>query len=187
MTGLTLIRHGLTDWNLEGRFQGQADQPLNDAGRRQAEALAASLKGRRFDAIVSSDLTRAVETAEQVSGQLGLALRLDPRLREINQGEWEGLLGSDIRERYADMWAAQRHNLVSGRAPGGESVAEVSRRVSQAADDIARCWPNGNVLVVSHGLALATLIVRARALPLEEVFALIPAHVEPIDIAWPPA
>jgi 2,3-bisphosphoglycerate-dependent phosphoglycerate mutase len=84
MTLLWLIRHGQTDWNLEGRYQGQCDAPLNAAGRAQAEALASRLTGQSFAALYSSDLQRARETAEIIGAQLGLFSQCEVRLREIN-------------------------------------------------------------------------------------------------------
>ena len=87
-TRLWLIRHGETDWNVEGRWQGQTPHapPLNAAGRAQAEAVAGQLNGHVFDAIYSSDLLRAIQTAEIVAARLGLRVRVEPRLREVNQG-----------------------------------------------------------------------------------------------------
>src|SRR5215467_14607337 len=90
-TTLLLVRHGETDWNADGRLQGQTDRPLSDFGRRQARQLAEELDGEQFEAIYSSDLARARETAEIVSERRGLAVRLDPDLREKDWGNWEGL------------------------------------------------------------------------------------------------
>jgi broad specificity phosphatase PhoE len=186
MPELHLIRHGQTDWNVQGRYQGQADMPLNPTGLSQARALAEDLEGQVFTAIYSSDLQRARQTAQILANRLGLVLRLDVRLREIHQGDWQGLLVSDLAQRYAAEMAARREDPVSARAPGGESVGEVAARVYDAADEIARNHPLGRVLVVSHGLALATLIARGRHIPLEQVYALIPDNAHPSVITWPP-
>ena len=96
MTEIWIVRHGQTDWNVEGRYQGQADRPLNAVGLAQAQQAAEQLRGRDFAAIYSSDLQRARVTAEIIAGQLGLPVQVDRRLREVNQGEWEGLLTADI-------------------------------------------------------------------------------------------
>jgi broad specificity phosphatase PhoE len=183
---LYLIRHGQTDWNVEGRYQGQTDQPLNATGRAQAEALAQQLAPLRFEAVYSSNLLRAVETAQIVAVALGLTVQLDPRLREINQGEWEGQLVADIARLYRTAWADRTHNPLLARAPGGESVAEVAARLADAAGDFARRHPAGPVLVVSHGLALATLICQARQRPLAEAYQAIPENGRPEVIDWPP-
>jgi alpha-ribazole phosphatase len=184
MTTLALVRHGQTDWNLEGRYQGQTDLPLNAAGLEQARALAASLDGRAFDAIYSSDLQRAEVTARIIAERLKLPLHTDPRLREINQGEWEGMLVAEIKTRYAQVWTTRLDDPENSRSPGGESIGEVSQRMWEAADDIARQWPDGKILVVSHGMALATLLVKARGLSFTEVFKLIPENTRIIEIEW---
>jgi broad specificity phosphatase PhoE len=186
MTQLWLIRHGQTDWNVEGRYQGQADLPLNATGLAQAEQLAVQLDGERFEALYSSDLLRARQTAKVLAQKIGLPVQVDPRLREVNQGQWEGELFAVIRERYRTEIAQRRLDPVDGRPPGGESAAEVAARVWEAADDIARDHPDGTVLVVSHGLALATLIARADGVPLEKVYTLIPDNAAIRVLSWPP-
>jgi 2,3-bisphosphoglycerate-dependent phosphoglycerate mutase len=92
MTEIWLVRHGQTDWNLEGRLQGQLDVPLNETGMGQVRLLAATLQGKRFGALFSSDLMRARQTAECVSTAVNLPIFFDKRLREISQGQFEGML-----------------------------------------------------------------------------------------------
>ncbi len=188
MTTLWLIRHGQTDWNLEGRYQGQSDVPLNAAGMAQAEAFAASLCGQQFDALYTSDLARALQTAQVIAACTGLPVQADPRLREINQGEWQGRTLDEIKGIYNEC-AQAKHLAIdpaSTRAPGGESVLEVSQRMAQAANDIARRYPNGRVLVVSHGLALATLYCQAENIPLGQVYSHIAENTQAIKIHWGP-
>lgn len=129
MTQLILIRHGETDWNVEGRWQGQADVPLNERGRAQAVQLAQELKDDGIDAIYSSDLIRALETAEKLSEATKLSVQIDRRLREIHQGEWQGMLVSEIQTRYADRFARRRDDPLHIAPPGGETVAQVKTRV----------------------------------------------------------
>lgn len=187
MTELWLVRHGQTDWNLQGRYQGQADQPLNATGLAQAQAIARQLSvGPSFQAIYSSDLRRAAHTAEVIAGALQLPVYMDARLREIDQGEWQGRLVSELATIYSTVWAGRDLDPVHSRPPGGESVAEVAARVRAAADDIARAFPSDRILVVSHGLALATLIARGRGLPLDQVYHLIPENTHSVVVAWPP-
>ena len=95
MTTLLLVRHGETDWNAEGKLQGHTDRPLNDYGRRQAQALADRLAGEAIDAVYASDLSRARETAEILGARLGLPVVVDPDLREKNWGSWEGLTSDE--------------------------------------------------------------------------------------------
>ncbi|MEW6502694.1 MAG: histidine phosphatase family protein [Chloroflexota bacterium] len=183
-TELWLVRHGQTDWNVEGRYQGQADMPLNDIGIKQACDLAERLKGVHFSAIYSSDLKRAFTTAKILAGEK--EVRVDQRLREIHQGEWEGQLFSVIRQRYANFFEIRRENPLESRPPGGESLKEVSERVSSCVNEIASRHPGERVLIVSHGLAIATLVATSRGLPLWEAFELIPNNAEPEIIFWPP-
>jgi broad specificity phosphatase PhoE len=187
MTELWLVRHGQTDWNLQGRFQGQSDVPLNATGLSQAEAYAATLDGQAFDALYSSDLGRAFQTAYAISLRTGLAVHTDPRLREIHQGEWQGRTVEQIRAEYNEGTQAKGTvRDLTARAPGGESVQEVSQRMAEAADAIARAYPEGRVLLVGHGLALATLICQAGGIPLNQAYAHIPENTQATIIFWSP-
>src|SRR5512136_235874 len=102
MTTLVLIRHGQTDWNVEGRWQGQADPPLNDRGREQARFVAEYQSQFGFAALHSSDLRRAMETAQVIGAEMRLPVIPQPRLREINLGKWQGMLAADIEAQYPD-------------------------------------------------------------------------------------
>lgn len=135
MTTLLLARHGETDWNRDGRWQGHADPPLNDAGRAQARALAASLAGEPLDVVYSSDLLRARETAEILAAALALPLVDDPGLREMDVGSWSGLTRAEIGDLPYD----------------GETKDAHRARVAAAVRRIARAHPEGRVLVVTHG------------------------------------
>jgi len=176
VTELVLIRHGETDWNREMRWQGQTDVPLNPTGVRQAKAAAESLRGTKLDAIYTSDLERARQTAEAVAAATGARVRSDRRLREIQLGAWEGMSFDDIRARDGAALDHFRADPVGIRAPGGESVPEVRRRVLACLRDIQRAFPEGRVAVVSHGLALAVLKVFLLDLPLETVWRHEPAN-----------
>jgi probable phosphoglycerate mutase len=158
---LFLARHGETDWNRAGRWQGKTDIPLSDAGREQARALAAVLVGRGIAEVHASDLQRASETAQIVAGLLGIApaLKLDARLRERGFGCFEGFTGDECAQRHPEAWARY---LADRRAtpPGGEPQPEVAARIVAALTEIARApRPTGDAtLVVSHGGALRTFI-----------------------------
>jgi broad specificity phosphatase PhoE len=139
VTTLLLVRHGETDWNAEGRLQGHTDRPLNDHGRRQANALAERLAGEEpIAAIYASDLARARETAEIVGGRLGLPVVVDADLREKNWGNWEGLTGD---ERAAIEFV-------------GESTDEHRERVMRAVRRIVERHPGQRIVVVTHGGSL---------------------------------
>ena len=138
MTTLLLVRHGETDWNAEGRLQGHTDRPLNDYGRRQATELAQRLAGKGADAIYTSDLARAMETAQILGARLGLTVVVDPDLREKNWGTWEGLTGDErIHVEFA-----------------GESTEDHRDRVLGALRRIAGRHPDQRVVVVTHGGSL---------------------------------
>jgi broad specificity phosphatase PhoE len=179
-----LVRHGQTDWNLEGRFQGQSDTPLNQNGREEAKLLAEKLSGQSFEAIFSSDLRRAKETAIIIGKALGMSVTLEPRLREINQGEWEGQFVEDIRARNEENWDRRTIDPANFHPPGGESVTEVAKRTQAAMDDIDHQYPAGSVLIISHGLALATIICRVNGILLGEAFRHIPDNAIPTWVVW---
>ncbi len=182
MTEIWMVRHGQTDWNRSGRFQGQTDIPLNEVGLQQAQVLAGQLAQESFEAIYSSDLSRAYQTAEAVARVVHLPIQRDTRLREICQGEWEGLDLHQVIEKYNVDIRDSQHDPASSRAPGGESVAEVAARMSQAANEIAVRHPDGKVLLVTHGLACASLYCVINHISLNEVHDYIPENATPIVI-----
>ncbi len=146
-----LARHGETDDNrLPLRFQGWRDTPLNDTGRRQAAELAERLAGEEIVSLWSSDLSRARETAEIVGRRLGLEVRLDPRLREANRGDWEGRLFEDVQVEEPERYAAYMRAGPDWRFPGGESLLGQQERVLACLEDI-RATGELPALVVCHG------------------------------------
>jgi broad specificity phosphatase PhoE len=185
MTRFCLIRHGQTDWNLEGRYQGQSDVPLNLVGREQAHTLARQLSGQSFSAIFSSDLIRAKETADILASVLKAPVIVDSRLREINQGEWEGQLVEVLKAKYNGLWEMRTVDPAGVRPPGGETVGEVAARMYAAMDDIANQFPEGEVLIISHGLALATVICKAKGMKVGQAYRVIPGNAEPVWVTWP--
>lgn len=184
MAEFWLVRHGQTDWNLEGRLQGQLDVPLNETGREQARQLAATLRGKRFDAIYCSDLQRARQTAEIIAQVVNLPIRLDKRLREISQGQFEGMLFSEVVMKFENALADRSRDPVYSRLPEGESVAEVAARVRDCIDEIACLASHEPVIVVSHGLALATILCQARPFPMETVYSHIQGNATAEVIQW---
>jgi broad specificity phosphatase PhoE len=135
VTTLLLVRHGETDWNAERRWQGHADVPLNERGRDQARALAESLAGERIDAIFTSDLSRARETADIVAARLHVPVAVDPDLREIDVGPLEGLTADEAKA--VDGWQ-------------GEPTERHAERILGALARIAGRH-DGRILVVTHG------------------------------------
>jgi uncharacterized phosphatase len=163
VTHLVLVRHGQTDWNLAGRIQGSSDIPLNDTGRRQAREAGTLLAEESWDAIVSSPLIRARETAEIIAAEIGLrTVELVPALRERHYGAAEGLTGAEAEARY------------SGKVPGRETPAMVLERVRPALVDLAEEHAGQNVLIVSHGGVIGTLVRDATSHTWPEAGQLIP-------------
>jgi probable phosphoglycerate mutase len=154
-----LARHGETEWNRIGRWQGKTDIPLSEVGRAQASALADRLRGRTITEVYTSDLSRARETAEIVARALGVPrLSIDPRLRERGFGCFEGLTREECGERHAEAWAlylADRQNTPSDAEPHEQVVARVVAALTAIAGSAARA---GHVLVVSHGAAIRSFI-----------------------------
>ncbi len=161
-TTLLLLRHGKTEWNLSGRWQGQAaDTPLTELGRQQARIVAGRLCSYPIRAIYSSDLLRAFETAEIIGQALGgLPVIAEPALRESDIGAWTGLTWDEITVRYpvevAAMYAGQEV-----RRGGGETYGELQARLAAVAEAIVARHPGQTVLVVSHGAALRSLVAHA--------------------------
>ena len=152
MTRILLVRHGETDWNLDRRLQGHADRSLNETGREQARGLVAELADEPLDAVYSSDLSRAAETARIVADARGLDVTVLPSLRERHFGTWEGLTDEEIHERFPEA--------ADGVLGDGESRDELDRRILGALERIAEEHPNDTVLVVSHGGPLRAVLRR---------------------------
>jgi broad specificity phosphatase PhoE len=149
VTTILIARHGQSDWNQEKRWQGHADRPLTERGREQAQALADRLAHIELDAVYSSDLQRARDTAAVVAESQGLELRQLPELREVDVGSWSGLTRAEAEERFPEGFTRWRDGY-----PGwedGETYEAMTDRVLRAVDEIAAEHEGGRVLVVSHG------------------------------------
>jgi glucosyl-3-phosphoglycerate phosphatase len=150
---LVLVRHGVTDWNREGRFQGHLDSPLSDSGRFEARLAAARIAGddgMRPARIVSSTLGRALETALAIGEAAHRPVAPDARLIEIGQGDWEGRTHAELEAAEPERYAAWRAAAGIRQPPGGEPIEEADRRVRELLDELARdaAWPT---CLVSHG------------------------------------
>ncbi len=167
MTELLLVRHGETNWNAERRWQGRDDPPLNAVGRQQAEQLAADLDGERLDAVYTSDLRRALETAEIVAHRLDLPVRPLGLLREIDVGSWSGLTREVLEARFPEQLARHLESWGTGWEDG-ETPAQLTERTLVAARQIASEHPAGRVLVVTHGGVLRALSAIAHEVPFDD-------------------
>lgn len=149
-TYIALVRHGATDWNYDARAQGHVDIPLNVEGRRQAEAVAARLATERWDAIYSSDLSRAYATAQAIASRTGLSVQVDERLRERCMGLAEGTTLLERKLRWpGDAWKSP---------PGFETDAELAQRGLAVLTEIAERHAGQRVLVVTHGGLIVTCL-----------------------------
>jgi broad specificity phosphatase PhoE len=172
---LLLLRHGQSTWNADGRWQGQADVPLSTLGEAQAREAAAKLSAGDFDRLISSHLQRARRTAEILGEALGLAVEIDPELREIDVGEWQGLTRDEIRARapgaLAD-WSDGR----SESTPGGELRADLTERARLALlRAAAASSPGDRVLLVSHGALIRNL---------DRLLGLVPQSIDNLSGRW---
>ena len=150
-----LFRHGETDWNAEGRFQGQLDVPLNDKGREQARALIPQLKEARIEAILSSDLVRAFETGQIVASALQIPISADLDLREAHLGDAQGLTVPEIQKRLGvELVARWKSNLPTDADvgyPGGETGSQVIQRVFRAMERFLDTRAFERVAISTHG------------------------------------
>ncbi len=165
MMKLTLVRHGITEWNLSRRLQGHSDVPLSAKGLQQAQALAACLSSELAQAIYASDLRRAQETAQAIAARQKAAVRSDARLREINFGDWEGLTYEEIRQRNPTALSHWETHREGSAPPGGEMLKQLVRRVQSSLDEMRARHVDENVLVVAHGGPLQVLLCLALGLP----------------------
>lgn len=168
-TRVVLVRHGETDYNRQGRWQGSgSDVPLNETGRTQARALARALAGCPLEALYTSDLVRAVETAAIIAETTGLEPLTEPALREMSHGRWEGRTRDEVLLAWAAEHAAFEADPWSVRRPGGDSYGDLARRLWPALDRIARDHRGARVVAVTHGGPIRLVLARVLDRPLTE-------------------
>lgn len=158
---LILVRHGQTDWNRDYRVQGQADPPLNETGRAQAETIAGALKGEPIEAIYSSPLLRAIDTARTINRFHGVPLIEHPALKELDTGEADGIYFPHLAERYPDFFRQWKADAASVRWPGGESMEELQARAWKVIEGITTGPPRGCIVITSHLFVLLGILCKA--------------------------
>lgn len=164
---LILIRHGETVWNRERRTQGFTDVELTETGHIQAQMLAETLTCRKLDAIYSSPLKRALKTAEIIAEPHGLEICIQPGLRELNQGDVEGLTFQDLRTKYRDLLGEWLKNPAHLKMPNGESLQELQTRGWEAIEGIFQAHEEGAVVAVSHNLCIITILCKVLNIELD--------------------
>lgn len=155
---LIAVRHGETEWNAKGKYQGQIDLPLSDGGRKEAKRVAERLKNEKIDAFYASSLTRAIETASIIAEPHGLPVNIIPDLQEMDFGEWEGLTAEEIKKNYGEE--SYKTWLVDPEAiniPGGEKIKDFALRVKRGLEQVLKAHAQDTVVVVTHGGALMVM------------------------------
>lgn len=163
-TQLVVVRHGETQWNVEGRMQGHLDSPLTMTGMAQARALAETLKDEYFQAIYSSDLKRAYQTAQAIGRYHTPEIQVVSNLRERNLGMYQGLTRTEIQKRFADK-GEFRIDTPDYVIPEGETLLQFRQRCVNCFEELAMRHPNERILVVAHGGVLISLFKHTLNLP----------------------
>lgn len=174
MTRIILIRHGETEWNALGLYQGQLNSPLTDEGRQQAVALAARLDNAPIDALYASDLDRTQETAAPLVATSSLELSIDPRLRERHYGIFQGLDKTSVAKLHPEAYAGHHSGDPDFQIPEGESTRQFYKRVTGCLEDLAAHHPDQQIAIVTHGgfIALAIKYVLGLSLDSERRFVM---------------
>ncbi len=182
---LILVRHGETEWNRQRRIQGnRSDTRLSQAGMKEAERLAAALAAERVDALYSSPLKRAAETARVIGEACRVPVQLLEELREIDVGELDGMFERELAGRYEDAWKGLREGNATTPLPGGESLQDVQKRTSWAVDRILERHTDGTVVIVGHLLTNLAILCQALEMDLKQVIQLrqAPASITVLDM-----
>ncbi len=155
---LLLTRHGQTDWNIAGRYQGHSDVPLNQIGQSQATQIAKRLSKETIHAIYTSDLSRAANTAQAIADFHQLEIKKNSRWRELAFGDWEGMTYQEMSAHSPDLFSKWMIDSLNISTPNGETLAQLAERVKFAFDDLKSQYKDQTVLVVSHSGALQSLL-----------------------------
>lgn len=164
-TRLILVRHGETVWNVEGKYQGQADSPLTPLGIEQSRALAARAERVEFTALASSDLGRAVQTARIIADRTGHSVQLDSRLRERSLGIFQGLTRAVVQQKFPDEYDSFKRAGPDYVVPKGESVLQSTDRMVACLNELAARHAGRQVLVVTHGGVLGAFLRHVLGIP----------------------
>ena len=170
MLKVILVRHGETDWNQERRVQGSgSDRQLTETGKEQAESIGLRLKQEKIQAIYSSPLKRSLDTAKAIARPHQLELGIEPSLREIEAGNWEGITVAELGKRFSELLILDTKNGALPKAPGGESLTEVQKRAWRTVQRLTRKHPDGALVLVSHYFVILTIICSVLKMPLSQI------------------
>jgi broad specificity phosphatase PhoE len=161
-----LVRHGQTEWNKLGKFQGQVDIPLNEQGLAQAQDAARAAQAWGPTSIYASPLSRTIQVAEEIGRRVSLPVRPDPRLKELDLGKLDGITGEEMRRDWHGVYQAWHENPGDVPMPGGESLAQVQSRAWEAILEIESRHGDDDVLVVvSHNFTIRTIVTKLLGIP----------------------
>lgn len=167
---LIIIRHGESEWNRIGRYQGQADAPLSELGARQANALANRLRNEPIDAIFTSPLQRARRTAEAVvQHHVDTPFAVESALLEIDHGDWQGLLTDEVIARYGPGLIEWRLHPTRAQMPNGESFSNILKRVLDLKERLCADYAEHNVLVSTHDVVVKILVADALGMDMDRI------------------
>ena len=177
---IVLVRHGATDWNLQGRCQGATDRELSEVGVRQAEQLAVLLSSESIQAIYSSDLRRARQTAELISQPHNLPVLIEENIRELDHGALEGLTFNEIKQSYSEFLTRWRTEPAEIQVPGGEKLIDVAERAWEGVARIAeRHVAAESIVVVSHNFPILGIVCRVTGTHLNNYRSF---HLDPCSV-----
>jgi broad specificity phosphatase PhoE len=177
---ILLVRHGATDWNLQGRCQGATDRELTAVGIRQAEEIAAALTRESIHAIYSSDLKRAQQTAQLIGRPHNLTVRIEQDVRELDHGALEGLTFNEIKDNFPDFLQRWRAEPAEIQVPGGERLIDVAERAWKGLNRIATRHPAAQkIVVVSHNFPILGIVCRVTGTDLNHYRSF---HVDPCGV-----
>lgn len=190
MSRIVLVRHGETMWHAQNRYAGCSDIALTSKGLQQAEQLAGWACGANLAAVWSSTLLRARFTAQPIAAALGLPLRLDERLVELDFGSGEGLTDTEMKEQFPEERAAFMSDPVAHHLPGGEDPVHAAERGMAALYEIAAASPSGRSLVIMHNTLIRLVVCRLLGIPLARYRLIFPqlsnGTITEIDLSRPP-
>lgn len=167
---LIIIRHGESEWNRIGRYQGQYDAPLSELGLQQAQALASRLRNEPIDVIFASPLQRAAKTAEAVARyHPDVPFQIEPALLEINHGDWQGLMTDEVVERFGDGLREWRAFPTRSQMPNGESFSNILKRVLDLKERLCSTYDNRNVLISTHDVVVKILVADALGMNMDRI------------------
>ena len=165
-----IARHGQTEWNILGKTQGHGNSPLTEKGLAQANELAEGMDKYPLDMIFSSDLGRAMQTAEAVGKRFGIEVQPTEALREMGFGEWEGRLIPEITEKYPEIYKTWRNEPHLAKIPGGETLDVIKERLEKFIDELNGKYDNKNILLVSHSVTVRVLLLLMLDSPMKNIY-----------------